>query len=136
MALEFRDGTDLVIQADLPDVDPDRDIEVWISHDVLHIRARGRPGREEGAPLSDLRDGAFVRDIALPAGIGEAHVSARYGDGRLEVRAPIEGSTEHTAHRIPVLRGWQRPTVASSTSSAPGPRRAGSHAVGPEPRQD
>ena len=130
MALEFRDGADLVIQADLPDVDPDRDVEVWISHDVLHIRARARHGGAEGASASDLRDGAFVRDIALPQGTGETHVTARFADGRLEVRAPVDGATEHAARRIPVERGWRAPTAPPGGPLAPGPRRHGGDAGG------
>lgn len=123
MALEFREGADLVIQAELPGIDPERDVEVWISHDVLHIRVRGRPGPDERAAPSDLRDGAFVRDIALPAGTGEDHVAAIYADGRLEVRAPVVGSPEHATRRIPVLRGWRAPAPGPAGPRPLSPRR-------------
>lgn len=104
MALEFLDHDDLVIQADLPEVDPDRDIEVWISHDVLHIRARAPLGAPERAPESDLRDGSFARDIALPPGTGEADVDATYAGRRLMVRAPLHRAVEHCPRRVPVRR--------------------------------
>ncbi len=103
MALEYLDDSSLVIQAELPGVDPERDIEVWIAYDVLHIRASRDLGPEPGDHASDLRYGAFVRDIALPPGTEEEFVSATYADGLLEVRAPIGDPARPAATRIPVV---------------------------------
>ena len=130
MALEFRDNDELVIQADLPAVDPEQDIEIWISHAVLHIRARrhlegANPDRERH---SDLRSGSFARDIALPAGAGEDHVRATYADGRLEVRAPLGGGSVGIARRIPVARAWSPKTAAAALERLATPRRSGREA--------
>jgi HSP20 family protein len=104
MALEFRDGESLVIQADLPELDPEKDIEIWVSHGVLHIRARTPLGLDDRVRSSDLRDGTFARDLALPpSAVGRA-VQATYADGRLEVRAPGEGRREATDGRVEVSR--------------------------------
>jgi len=46
MALEYRDNASLVVYAELPGIDPDRDIEITIIHDVLHIRAYRASGPE------------------------------------------------------------------------------------------
>jgi|NGEPerStandDraft_6_1074524.scaffolds.fasta_scaffold265149_1 HSP20 family protein len=94
MAEEFRDDEKLVIMADVPGLRPDRDISVSISGDVLHIRARCDDG--VGIPESDLRDGSFERDIALPAGTDESRVTAHYADGVLEVRAPMRSRSGAT----------------------------------------
>lgn len=103
MALEYRDGDELVIQANLPGLDPDRDVEVSLSYDVLHIRAGLDTGPDAMGDPSDLRYGAFTRDIALPPGTEEDKISASYHDGLLEVRAPI-GSGHPPSVRIPVVR--------------------------------
>jgi HSP20 family protein len=104
MALEFRDGDALVIQADLPGLDPERDIEVSIVSDVLHIRARGNPAAEPGDHPSDVRYGDFVRYIGLPVGCAEDQVTARYRDDVLEVRAPAGRGHRVPSIRIPVVQ--------------------------------
>src|SRR5581483_7993911 len=39
---EFRDDGALVVRADLPGIDPDKDVEVTVSHGMLHIEAERR----------------------------------------------------------------------------------------------
>lgn len=97
MAVESREGDELVIRADLPGIDPESDIQVSIMHDVLHIRAYRPMGPEPRQHPSDLRYGTFVRDIALPPGTNEDEVTAVYEDGILEIRAP--GGGVHVAGR-------------------------------------
>jgi len=87
MAEEFRDDEKFLLVADVPGLDPERDISVSITSDLLHVRAERSDG--VGVPNSDLRDGLFTRDIRLPAGTDEWNVSARYTDGVLEIRAPM-----------------------------------------------
>ena len=113
MAEEFRDDEQFVIVADVPGLQPDRDISVSITSDVLHIRA----GRSDGVgvPASDLRDGSFTRDIRLPAGIDEWKVSATYDDGLLEIRAPMRDRKGAT-RVVP---------VTSSIGGSPGTTRHG-----------
>jgi len=102
MAEEFRDDEKFVIMADVPGLDPDREISVSITADVLHIRA----GRADGSPTpeSDLRDGSFSRDIRLPPGTDERRVSATYIDGVLAVRAPMRERSD-TTRAVPVTTG-------------------------------
>ncbi len=102
MAEEFRDDEKFVIMADVPGLEAARDISVSITSDILHIRAARRDG--VGVPESDLRDGAFLRDIRLPPGIDEAHVHATYIDGVLEVRAPMRERSTST-RQVPVTTG-------------------------------
>jgi HSP20 family protein len=100
MALEYCENGSLIVQADLPGIDPERDIQITIVDDVLHIRACRETGPEPRDHPSDLRDGAFSRDIALPAGTTEGEVKAAYRDDRLEVRAPLGAS--HPAQAVVV----------------------------------
>lgn len=99
MALEYRDGDDVVIQASLPGIDPERDLEVFVSHDVLHIRAGHAEGPEPAAYGSDLRYGTFARDIPLPAGTLEDQVTVTYQGTQLEVRAPF---AHRPAQAVPI----------------------------------
>jgi len=105
MALEYVKDGSLVIQADLPGLDPDRDIAISIAHDVLHIRAEDRAGPGCVDHISDLRDGLYERDIALPAGTADDRVSAVYRDGQLEVRAPIGSVVAAASVVVPIARG-------------------------------
>jgi HSP20 family protein len=92
----------LVIRAELPGIDPDKDVEVSISGGVLHIAAtRSEKFEHKGNDglRSEFRYGSFARSIVLPAGTYETEVVATYADGILEVRLPI---TATKTHRIEV----------------------------------
>jgi HSP20 family protein len=104
---EFIDGDHLVIRAELPGVDPDRDIDVSVDNGVLTIAAeRQESSREklEKGYRSEFRYGSFVRQVRLPAGTTAEVVSAAYKDGVLEIRMP-EPTPEAASRRIQIQRG-------------------------------
>lgn len=101
MAEEFRSDEKFVILADVPGLRQE-DIAVTITSGILHIRAAHADGTS--VPESDLREGAFTRDIRLPLGTDEAGVRATYTDGVLEVMAPMRDSGEAT-RVVPVISG-------------------------------
>ena len=109
VALEFRQGGQLVIQAELPGLDPHRDVRVWIASDVLHIRASREFVAEPAEHASDLRFGTFVRDIALPPGTIAEQVSARYRGTTLEIRVPLGQQRRLQRIEVPVLMLNERP---------------------------
>jgi HSP20 family protein len=89
---EFRENGTLVIRADLPGVDPDKDAEVTVSDGMLRIEAERyteEKGEEKGYVRQELRYGALSRSLPLPAGVTEADVTATYKDGVLEVRVAV-----------------------------------------------
>jgi HSP20 family protein len=104
MTVEYLEDGALVIEADLPGLDPDRDIAISIAHDVLHICAHGHHGRGVDH-VSDLRDGEYERDVGLPKGTAEGQVSAVYRDGQLRVKAPLGSIVAAMSVRIPIARG-------------------------------
>jgi HSP20 family protein len=88
---EFRENGDLVVRAELPGIDPDKDVELSVSDGVLHIDAERREEErveEKGYLRHEIRAGSFSRSLPLPAGVSEADVTASYKDGILEVRIP------------------------------------------------
>jgi HSP20 family protein len=102
---EFRKNGDLVIRAEMPGIDPDKDVDIQVRDHVLEIRAE-RTEREEhegkGEYRSEFRYGSFFRTVSLPTGAKEADIKANYHDGILEVRVPIAESTEVAGTRISV----------------------------------
>src|SRR5215467_4056518 len=70
----IKDGT-YVVRAEVPGLDPEKDIEVTISKGVLTISAH-RHEEAEGKHRSEFRYGTFTRSVALPAGADESRVRA------------------------------------------------------------
>jgi HSP20 family protein len=91
---EFEDKGELIVRAEAPGVNPEVDIEVTITEGMLRIMIqREKESRHEGARhyRSEFQYGSFVRTLALPAGATDKDVKARYVDGVLEVRIPMNG---------------------------------------------
>jgi len=89
---EYREGQDLVVRAELPGVDPEQDVTVEINDHRLRIEAERRESessQERGFVRREMRYGHFVGDLALPEGVVESDVSARYTDGILEIRVHL-----------------------------------------------
>jgi HSP20 family protein len=104
---EFRDGDTLVVRAEMPGIDPDNDVEITVSDNMLHLRAERRSEtrtEDKKGYRSEFRYGSFARSVRLPAGAGEDDVKASYDDGILEVRIPIDESSTG-ARKIPISRG-------------------------------
>ena len=104
---EFVEGDQLVVRAELPGVDPDKDVDISIEDGNLHIRAERRQevkSEERNYRRTEIRYGSFTRTVPLPAQAKEEDVSASYRDGILEVRAPID-QTKAQPSRIPINKG-------------------------------
>lgn len=120
---EYADDGGLVVRAELPGVDPDKDVTVEIDADRLVITAERREETSEGEKgkpgyHSEFRYGAFRRVVRLPQEIRQEDVTATYADGILEVRVPLpEGPDDSEPITVPVTR---RP---SSRSGAKGGAR-------------
>jgi HSP20 family protein len=88
---EFREDGTLVIRADLPGIDPDKDVELTVSDGILHIEAERRveeKREEKGYVRQELRYGSLSRSLPLPEGVTEADITATYTAGVLEIRIP------------------------------------------------
>jgi HSP20 family protein len=101
---EFRDGKELVIRAELPGIDPDKDVELTVSDGMLHIQAERREEEhkdEKGYHRRELRYGSFSRSLPLPGGVKETDINAAYKDGILEIRVP---TPKDSATRVPISK--------------------------------
>jgi HSP20 family protein len=103
---EFIDGDHLVIRAELPGVEPDRDIDDSVDNGVLTIAAErqesNRKKLDKGGYRSEFRYGSFMRQVRLPARTSAEVVSAAYKDGVLEIRMPKP--QEAASRRIQIQR--------------------------------
>lgn len=101
---EFVEDGGLVIRAELPGVDPAKDISVTVDHGILRIHAERREEeKSEGRRFrrAELRYGAFTRELPLPPDAGEEAVKAEYRDGILTVRLPL-GEEKKEEQKIPI----------------------------------
>lgn len=97
---EFRDDGALVVRAELPGIDPDKDVEISIHDGVLDIkgeRAEHTEDTKKNQYHTEFRYGMFERRIPLPAGTTEKDIKAIYKDGVLEVRLPIKKAGSEAA---------------------------------------
>jgi HSP20 family protein len=105
---EFTQNGTLVVRAELPGIDPDKDVEVTVRDGDLHITAeRSEEHEQHGRHFRrrEMRYGSFARTIALPDGVDESKVEASYKDGILEVRVPVPtASQRHEPRKVAVTR--------------------------------
>ena len=95
-----------VVRAEVPGIDPDKDVSVTVEHGVLTVRVERRQEKtteEKDGYRSEFSYGSFTRSVRLPAGTSESDVSASYRDGILEVRFPIDEG-KATSKKIKVQR--------------------------------
>jgi HSP20 family protein len=104
---EIHEDDTLVIRAELPGVDPDKDVEISVSDGVLHIEGRREENKEqkdERSYRSEFHYGTFSRDLALPKGVKSDQVKASYHDGILEVRIPWPTPQAQEPERVAISR--------------------------------
>ncbi|MDE8668826.1 Hsp20/alpha crystallin family protein [Pseudarthrobacter sp. H3Y2-7] len=106
---EAVEGNTLVVRAELPGIDPEKDVNVSIVDGALEIKAERREQSEQKGKdsyRSEFRYGSFVRRVALPDGVKPDDITASYKDGVLEVRTPVPAkSQEAPARKIEITRG-------------------------------
>jgi HSP20 family protein len=104
---EFVEDGTCVIRAELPGVDPDKDIDITVANGMVHLQAQREERKEEDRPgeyRSEFRYGRFARSVRLPEGVTEADVKASYKDGILEVRIPAPTTETPTPTKVPIDR--------------------------------
>ena len=85
-----QDNASLVIEVDLPGLDPD-EIDVEIEGDVLHIGGTAGTVRPHGAAyVTERKSGRFQRNLRLPEGADPSQIDARYDNGVLTVTVALE----------------------------------------------
>ncbi|MFF5262382.1 Hsp20/alpha crystallin family protein [Actinomadura viridis] len=99
----YIEGDDYVIRAELPGMDPDRDVEITVSAGVLNIHAERREEHKE-THRSEFRYGSFTRSMALPSDVDPDAIKAGYDKGILTVRVPMSRAAKEEAKRITIQK--------------------------------
>ncbi len=73
-----------VVRAELPGIDPEHEVDVWVNDGILGIKGERRE-EEVDKSHSEFRYGSFSRRVVLPPGADEDHIQASYDKGILEI---------------------------------------------------
>ena len=92
-----------VLCAEMPGIDPDKDVDTTVEDGVLTITAERRE-QTKTDHRSEFRYSSFARRVPLPTGADEDDVQASYDKGVLEIRVPIKPETTRDPRRISVSR--------------------------------
>lgn len=101
---EYIDGGKYVLRAELPGIDPDKDVDVGVAGGVLRVRAERRQVTRE-QQRSEFAYGSFSRAMTLPPGADEESVTASYKDGILQVTVVIPEPAIPQPKRIRIEHG-------------------------------
>lgn len=102
---QFTEDDEFVVRAELPGIDPEKDVDITIDHGRLTLsieRQDETKSERRGHVRSEFRYGSFSRSLALPPGVAENDVKATYIDGILNIRMPFKEPVEGT--KVPVTR--------------------------------
>jgi HSP20 family protein len=111
----FDRDEDLVIRAELPVIDPEKDVEITLREGVLTIRGERRHearSTQNGMERIESATGSFSRSVALPEGVTEEDIRAHYENGILEVVVPGAARLSGV-RRIPIEVGGRRKALTT-----------------------
>ena len=84
---EVKDGR-YVVRAEMPGVDPAKDIEITVRDGQMTIKAE-RSEKKDFDGRSEFSYGSFARTVSLPAGADEDNIEATYDKGILTVSVTL-----------------------------------------------
>lgn len=96
---EMKEGR-YVVRAEMPGVDPAKDIDITVHDGQLSIKAE-RSEKKEFNGRSEFSYGSFVRTVSLPAGADEDSVEATYDKGILTVSMAVS-EAKPAARRVQI----------------------------------
>ncbi len=113
-----KDG-DLVVELDLPGIDPEKDVQVTVQDGMLCISGERRSRDPEGTGYyrREWRYGSFERGFTLPSGMTGEGITATYHDGVLRVVVPDAAPQAAGPRHIPVTGGQAKPLAAGQPTA-------------------
>ncbi|MHB8730269.1 MAG: Hsp20/alpha crystallin family protein [bacterium] len=102
----YETGDEVVVRAEMPNVDPSN-VDITVTADAVTIKGTVRQ-EEERKDRSyyrrELRYGAYVRTLPLPAEVRGGDAKATYKDGVLEVRIPKSERAKPTTVKVQIAQ--------------------------------
>jgi HSP20 family protein len=93
---DLKDGI-YELRAEIPGVDPAKDVDITVSDGLLTIKAQRREKKESNG-RSEFSYGSFMRSVTLPPGADQDAVKASYDKGILTVSVPVSESEAAEKH--------------------------------------
>jgi HSP20 family protein len=97
----------LVINAEVPGVDPEKDIDITIDDGMLLLKVERKEEsteEKEGMKRSEFRYGSFRRTLPVPKGVDVEAIKATYTDGILQVMVPVPQRDREQVTKVPVTK--------------------------------
>ncbi|MEU3553831.1 Hsp20/alpha crystallin family protein [Streptomyces fragilis] len=109
----YRVGDDLVVQVDLPGVDPET-VDLDVERNVLSIRAERRSPAPEDAEVivAERQSGTFSRQLFLGDTLDTERIDASYDAGVLTLRIPVADHAKPRKIRISGGDGGGRKAIS------------------------
>ena len=85
------------VRAEIPGVDPAKDVDITVRDGRLTIKAE-RTEKKESSGRSEFSYGSFVRSVSLPPGADENDITATYDKGILTVSVAISEPKDAVKH--------------------------------------
>jgi HSP20 family protein len=111
----FTRDKDLVVRAEIPGIDPDRDVNVFVENGMLVLSGERKQEQRAGDDRNfrtEIMYGSFLRTVPLPDGVNPEDVRATYDNGVLEIVVP-KGAEAGKTKRVPIA-------ATSSTDASSG----------------
>ncbi|MEU7990046.1 Hsp20/alpha crystallin family protein [Streptosporangium canum] len=89
-----------VLRAELPGIDPEKDVEITLSNGALTVHAE-RHDEHKDQHRTEFRYGSFTRSVTLPVGVDDNDIRATYDKGVLEVSVKLADAKQE-GKRIPI----------------------------------
>jgi HSP20 family protein len=103
----YRRDDKLVVLAEIPGIDPAKDVSITTQDGVLRMGVVRIKKTEEGAH-TEFRYGTFYRTVMLPLGTKEDTISASYANGILEITMTV-ADPAHATRSIPIAVPGRQP---------------------------
>lgn len=104
---EAVEGDTMIVRAEIPGVDPDKDVEISVDDGVLTIKARRESKStqtKDDTIRSEFRYGSFVRQVRMPKAADLDALTASYNDGVIEIKVPMRVEHAPSSRRVPISR--------------------------------
>jgi len=121
----YRDGDRLVVQFDMPGVDPSS-IDLTAEKNVLTVQAsrKWEPAEGQEVIVSERPQGQFTRQLFLGDGLDTDRIDAKYEGGVLKISIPV--SEKAKPRKIQVGAGdGDRPVLTDSRDQSNEEQRVG-----------
>src|SRR5207302_10961521 len=100
----FESDHEVVVRAELPDVDP-KQVEITVTSDAITLKGERKHEQEEKGRnyyRRELRYGTFARTLPLGTEVKSGDAKATYKDGVLEVKNPKSERVKPTSVKVQI----------------------------------